>query len=159
MKKTSTSKKCFKSAKNSEMRKKQFKMKTNIGLLRRNLRTIIESFEKQSLKGPKNCKFGEICRTWKNYEKNENNVLKKVDKTLKTSLEVCRSPQIGNQKMPNFTEDRKIFYTKTLKKSVKRLKTVIGKTKWAPQDRQRSLTKRERKQYSDKKKFRRVKRV
>ena len=32
------------------------------------------------------------------------------------------------KKCLNFTEDRKTFYTKSLKKSVKRLKTVIGKT-------------------------------
>ena len=59
--------------------------------------------------------------------------------------------------MPKITEDRKAFYTKTLKKSVKRLETVIGKTKWALQYRQRYLTKREKKQFSDEKKFRRVK--
>ena len=35
------------------MRKKQFKMKTNIEQLKRNLRTIIESFEKKTRKDQK----------------------------------------------------------------------------------------------------------
>ena len=52
-KKTWTTKKCFKSAKSSKTRKKQFKMKTNIEQLRRNLRTIIESFEKKAWKDQK----------------------------------------------------------------------------------------------------------
>ena len=63
------------------------------------------------------------------------------------------------KKSLNFTEDTKSFYTKTLKKSVKRLKTVSGKTNWALQDRQKILTKQQKKHYFDEKKFRRVKRV
>ena len=67
-KKSSTSEKCFRSAKSAKLKIEQIKLKTNIEKLKRNLRTIIESFEK-NLKRPKNCKFGEIGKTLKNYEK------------------------------------------------------------------------------------------
>ena len=62
VKKSSTSEKCFRSAKSAKLKKEQIKLKTNIEKLRRNLRTIVESFDK-SLKGPKKCKFGKFGKT------------------------------------------------------------------------------------------------
>ena len=77
----------------------------------------------------------------------------------KLLLKCTEDHKIEIRKCLIFTEDMKTFYWKTLKKRVKRLETVIGKTNWALQDRKKNLTKRQRKQYFDEKKFRRVKRV
>ena len=86
-------------------------------------------------------------------------MLKKSQQNFEKLLKCTEVHKTEIKKMPKITEDRKTFYTKTLKKSVKRLETVIGKTKWPLQDRQRILTKRERKQFSGERNFRRVKRV
>ena len=55
----------------------------------------------------------------KKSQQNIENLLLKCTEVHKTEI----------KKMPKITEDRKTFYTKTLKKSVKRHETVIGKTK------------------------------
>ena len=157
-KKSSTSEKCFRSAKSANMKKEQIKLKTNIEKLKRNLRTIMESIKK-SLKRPKKCKFGKIGKTKNTYEKKKTMFEKGQQRFEKRLLKCVEDHKTEIKKCLKFTEDRKSSYRKILKSSVKRLKTVIGKTKWAPQDRQRILTKRERKQYSDEKKFRRVKRA
>ena len=77
----------------------------------------------------------------------------------KLLLKCTEDHKIKIRKRLCFTEDRRTFCWKTLRKSVKRLKTVIGKTKWALQDQKKILTKREKKQYFDEKNFRSVKRV
>ena len=63
-------------------------------------------------------------------------MLKKSQQNIEKLLLKCTEVHKTEiKKMPKITEDRKTFYTKTLKKSVKRLETVIGKTKLALQDR------------------------
>ena len=92
--------------------------------------------------------------------KKKKTMFKKSQQNIEKLLLKCTEDHKTEiKKMPKITEDRKTFYTKFLKKSVKRLETVIGKTKWALQDRQRILTKEQKKHYFDEKKFRKVKRV
>ena len=118
----------------------------------------MESFEK-GLKGPKNCKFEKSVKRKKVMKKMKTMFKKSQQNFQKLLLKCTEVHKTEIKKSLNFTEDTNTFYTKTLKKSVKRLKTVSGKTNWALQDWQKILTKQQKKHYFDEKKFRRVKRV
>ena len=98
-------------------------------MLRRNLRTIIEIFGK-SFKDQKNAKLKKLVKLKKNYDKIEKKCFKKVKiqhNFEKFLLKCTRVHKIEIKKCLIVTEDRKKFQTKTLKKSVRRLKTILEK--------------------------------
>ena len=80
------------------MRKKQFKMKTNIEQLKRNLRTIIESFEKKTRKDQKTANLEKSLKFEKIMKKMKTMFFKKVNKTLKNfSWSVQKSTNLKSE--------------------------------------------------------------
>ena len=78
-KKSITPKKSFGSAKNAILKKKRLTLKIIIKKLKRNLRTIIESFGK-SFTDQKNAKLKKSVKLEKNYDKKETMLKKKFNR-------------------------------------------------------------------------------
>ena len=90
--------KVLQNCKKREIEKKQLKSKPNIKKLRRNLITILESFEKKAWKDQKTANLEKSVKFEKIMKKMKTMFLKKVNKTLKNfSWSVQKSTNLKSE--------------------------------------------------------------